>query len=187
MLADCRHINFQGASMRQLLLLAMLAFSLPLVAIATDIIKFDTMYAVDGPFVGGTEVRNVLGDELPWVIKSAKGFLSTNGTLEISVKGLVFSNDPKVPPEKRGTNDEAEFRALVSCITENNDGKISIVKILTNGFPATTTGNSEIKAKITLPELCVAPVVFVMAGSEEKWFSVTGAEMEPKKINKKSK
>ncbi|MBC7537656.1 MAG: hypothetical protein H7281_02450 [Bacteriovorax sp.] len=56
---------------------------------------------------------------------------------------------------------------------------------MTNGFPATTTVNSEMKTKITLPESCVAPVVFVMAGSEEKWFSVTGAEMEPKKINKK--
>lgn len=166
--------------MRKLLLLATLAFSLPMMAMASDIIKFDTMYAVDGPFVGGTEIRNVLGDELPWVIKSAKGFLSTNGKLEISVKGLVFSNDPIVPPEKRGTNDEAEFRALVSCITETDDGKISMTKIMSNGFPATTTGNAEIKTQLTLPTACVAPVIFIMAGSEDKWFAVTGAELEPK-------
>ncbi|MGZ3789662.1 MAG: hypothetical protein ACXVLQ_14125 [Bacteriovorax sp.] len=167
--------------MKKLLMSAILAFSLPMIAMASDILKFDTMYGVDGPFVGGTEIRNVLGDELPWAIKSAKGSLSTNGTLKISVKGLVFSNDPSVPPEKRGTNDEAEFRGLVSCITEGDDGKITFVKIMTKGFPATTTGNSEIEEQIQLPESCVAPIIFIMAGSEEKWFAVTGAELEPKK------
>ena len=31
---------------------------------------------------------------------------------------------------------------------------------------------------MTLPNPCVAPIVFVLAGSEDKWFSVTGFESE---------
>ena len=31
---------------------------------------------------------------------------------------------------------------------------------------------------MTLPNPCVAPVIFVLAGSEDKWFSVTGFEAE---------
>jgi hypothetical protein len=31
---------------------------------------------------------------------------------------------------------------------------------------------------VTLPNPCVAPVIFVLAGSEDKWFSVTGFESE---------
>jgi hypothetical protein len=29
---------------------------------------------------------------------------------------------------------------------------------------------------VTLPNPCVAPVVFILAGSEDKWFAVTGFE-----------
>ena len=48
----------------------------------------------------------------------------------------------------------------------------------TAGFPATPTGNSFIHAKVALPNPCVAPIVMVLAGSEEKWFSLTGFEAE---------
>jgi hypothetical protein len=39
-------------------------------------------------------------------------------------------------------------------------------------------GNSFIDQKLDLPNPCVAPIVFVMAGSEDKWFAVTGFERE---------
>jgi len=35
-----------------------------------------------------------------------------------------------------------------------------------------------IDAHVTLPDPCVASAVFVLAGSEEKWFAVTGFETE---------
>jgi uncharacterized lipoprotein YbaY len=91
---------------------------------------------------------------------------------------LVFSNDDVVPSDKRGTNDEKEFRGMVSCLSETADGKVTTVNVTTSGFPATTSGNSHIRAKIALPKSCVAPIIFVMAGSEDKWFSVTGFESE---------
>ncbi len=63
------------------------------------------------------------------------------------------------PPELIGTNDEPEFRGLVSCLS----------------------GDSFIHAKVELPDPCVAPIIMVVAGSEEKWFAVTGSN--PKRKN----
>jgi hypothetical protein len=155
--------------------MALLPLSVAFAGLGKDILAFSTMYGVDGPFINDSSIRGVLGDELPWSIKSARGSLGTDGRLRISVRGLVFANDPSVPPELRGINDEAQFRGLVSCLTESGK-RIKTVNITTAGFPATRSGDSDIDTFVSLPGQCVAPIVFVLSGSEDKWFSVTGAE-----------
>ena len=147
---------------------------------AEVIVSFEKMYGVDGPFVNHRQIRSVLGDELPWDVASATGSLETDGHLRISVRGLVFANDPSVPARLRGTNDEASFRALVSCMTEATKGRSRVVMVnrVTAAFPATPSGDSDIDTVVTLPKSCVAPIIFVLSGSELKWFSVTGAEGE---------
>ncbi len=141
------------------------------------LVAFTAMYGVDGPFVGHNPIRGVHGDELPWEIKSAVGSLTSDGRLRIRVRGLVFKDDPSVPPELRGINDEKEFRAVVSCLSESDDGtQVTTVNITTGGFPSSREGDSNIDAKVKLPKACVAPIVFVMSGKEDLWFSVTGAE-----------
>jgi hypothetical protein len=146
---------------------------------AAEIISFDVMYGVDGPFIGdANSVRGVEGDELPWAIAgSIKGELETNGHLRIRVRGLVFKDDPSVPPALRGKNDETEFRGLVSCLSEGQSDT-PVVNVTTPGFPATGSGDSTIDAVVELPNPCVAPVIMVLAGSEEKWFAITGFERE---------
>ena len=145
---------------------------------AKKILTFKTMYGVDGPFVGEENpIRDVVGDELPWEIGKSSGSLSTNGRLKISVKGLVFKDDPSVPPDLRGKNDETEFRGLVSCLTEDGD-QVVTSNVVTEGFPANENGNSVIDATVELPNPCVAPIIMVLAGSEDKWFAVTGFEEE---------
>jgi hypothetical protein len=136
------------------------------------------MYGVDGPFLGdANEIRNIEGDEAPWVIRSAHGSLDTTGHLTIQVRGLVFKDDPLVDPDLVGKNDESEFRGLVSCLTEHGDS-VETAHVTTAGFPATETGDSQIDAHVELPNPCVAPIVFVLAGSEDKWFAVSGFEAE---------
>jgi len=137
------------------------------------------MYGVDGPFVGeANAVRDVAGDELPWeILGFARGTLDSHGRLTIFVRGLVFADDPLVPPELVGTNDEAEFRALVSCLTEVGDA-VETANVITEGFPADMQGNSFIRAQVDLPNPCVAPIVMILAGSEDKWFAMTGFESE---------
>ena len=110
--------------MRKALLLAAVITLLPLTTARAEgnkVLSFETMYGVDGPFLNDSSIRGVQGDELPWDIRKAKGTLSVDGHLVIQIKGLVFSNDPSVPPNLRGTNDETSFRALVSCLVENGN------------------------------------------------------------------
>lgn len=145
-----------------------------------SILAFDTMYGVDGPFLGeANAIRGVVGDEAPWTIAHfIKGRLTKSGRLQILVRGLVFKDDPLVPPELVGKNDETEFRGLVSCLTEESETAVGRKNVVTGGFPADVRGNSFIDEKLDLPNPCVAPIVFVMAGSEDKWFAVTGFEHE---------
>jgi hypothetical protein len=144
----------------------------------SKIVSFETMYGVDDGFVKNKAIRGVEGDELPWAVGSAVGSLTVGGHLTVSVRGIVFTNDPEVPPELRGINDETDFRALVSCLVseKKNGKKISTVNVTTAPFPATPTGDSDIDAQLQLPGDCVAPIIFILSGSEDKWFAVTGAE-----------
>jgi hypothetical protein len=68
-------------------------------------------------------------------------------------------------------------RGVVSCLVEQS-GQIVTMNITTDGFPATPSGDSDIDAQLELPEECVAPIVFIIAGSEDKWFAVTGFSSE---------
>ena len=142
------------------------------------ILTFDTMYGVEGQLLGATNaIRGITGDEAPWEIKhSIKGRLDTDGHLIIVVKGLVFADDPLVPPDLVGKNDETTYRGAVSCLTEDPTGAIITTNVFTQGFPSSVSGDSFINAKIDLPSPCVAPIIFVLAGSEDKWFAVTGFE-----------
>jgi hypothetical protein len=144
------------------------------------ILSFDTMYGVEGPLLGeANAIRGVAGDEAPWVIDHfIKGRLDKSGRLVIVVRGLVFADDPLVPPELVGKNDETTFRGEVSCLTEDAQGGIATANVTTQGFPASVRGDSLIDQTLVLPNPCIAPIVFVLAGSEDKWFAVTGFESE---------
>jgi hypothetical protein len=147
------------------------------VAATTKIVSFETMYGVDEAFVKHTQIRGVRGDELPWEVGSAVGSLTVGGHLTASVRGIVFANDPEVPANLRGINDETQFRALVSCLVSDHKGNVATVNVTTQGFAATPAGDSDIDAMITLPSDCVAPIIFILSGSEDKWFAVMGAEI----------
>jgi hypothetical protein len=148
------------------------------------ILRFDTMYAVNGPFVSHVPaqpadptIRDVLDDNLPWQVnRSIRGVLMANGSLKIQVRGLVFADRP---------NDEANFRALVSCQTVENKA-IVVRNVITAPFPTggrhnnpnlIGRGNADIKAHLTLPNPCIAPIVMILNGDGQAgnfWFAVTG-------------
>ena len=135
------------------------------------IMEFDTMVGLP-PALTGTQnpIRGVNGGGLPWAIGSAKGELTRSGYLEVKVEGLVFSAGPNT-----GRNTIPSFRAIVSCLT--SDG--SVVNTITGAFPATLGaateggGNASIQENLTLPQPCIAPIIFVTSPGGA-WFSVTG-------------
>jgi hypothetical protein len=140
------------------------------------LLAFQHMYGVDAPFLeGGPTIGGIPGDEQPGEVRSAIGRLGADGALLLRVRGVVFANDPSVPPDLRGINDETQFRAAVVCTTEEN-GQATQRAVFTSGFPATRSGDSLIHARLTLPSPCIAPIVLVLAGSEDKWFAIDGFE-----------
>jgi hypothetical protein len=74
-----------------------------------------------------------------------------------------------------GSNPISSFRATVSCVQA--DG--TPLNIQTAAFPATTGtaasggGDAEIDTVVTLPQPCIAPIVFVTSPGGA-WFAATG-------------
>lgn len=157
-----------------LLLSALFAGSAsPASAREPKILEFDTMVGTTSDLTGTksqASLRGVNGGGIPWMLTSAHGELTTDGSLEIEVVGLVLAAGANT-----GSNPSAVFRGLVSCL--RSDG--SVVNILTEAFPATTGpaslggGNAKIETTVALPSPCIAPIVFV-TNNGGSWFAVTG-------------
>jgi hypothetical protein len=135
------------------------------------ILEFDSLVGVPPAYTGTQRpIRGVNGGGLPWAIGSSFGELKADGKLEISVQGLVFAAGPNI-----GSNTVGSFRAIVSCLAA--DG--STVNVTTDPFPATTGpaasggGNAEIEAWLSLPQPCIAPIIFVTSPGGS-WFATTG-------------
>jgi hypothetical protein len=137
-----------------------------------DIVDFDTMAPVDGPFVGAsTPVRGLAGGGLPWQLDRARGELRSDGRLEVRVEGLVLARKDPVPANLQGTNPIPQFRAAVSCLTTAQP--VTGETVFTDPFPASPQGDARVKTEVSLPDPCFAPIVFVTSPTNQ-WFAVTG-------------
>jgi len=168
--------------MRKLLAAAIVAALVVLLGVALqstasgsggkDVLEWDVMAPVDGPFVGaGTPVRGLAGGGLPWQIDRARGELRSDGRLEVRVEGLVLARKAPVPPNLQGTNPIPQFRAVVSCLTPASP--VNGENVATDPFPASPQGDARVRTTIALPDPCIAPIVFVTSPTEQ-WFAVTG-------------
>jgi hypothetical protein len=137
------------------------------------ILEFDTMVGVPAGLTGAQSqgpLRGINGGGIPWTLSSASGELSVSGHLEIKVEGLVLAAGANA-----GSNPSATFRGLVSCVTSTG----SFQNILTEPFPATTGpavsggGNAKIETNVSLPQPCIAPIIFVTSATGS-WFAATG-------------
>jgi hypothetical protein len=146
------------------------------------ILEFDTMVGVPKAYTGTlSPIRGVNGGGLPWVIASGRGELSSNGDLEVNVRGLVLDpNDPAViAAGLAGQNPIAQFKVIVSCQTVDTIGNAVIVNTSTAPFPAKTGlaskggGNAHVETHISLPKPCIAPILFVTSPGGA-WFAATG-------------
>jgi len=152
-----------------------LGASAPAGADPGTILKFTTMTPVTGPYVGAANpIRTVPGGGLPWIITAGNGALTSDGHLLVHVRGLVLADQAPVPPALQGTNPVPEFEAIVSCQTISATGAATITNVSTAPFPASTAGNSDINATVSLPHPCIAPIVFVFGAPNVGWFAATG-------------
>jgi hypothetical protein len=136
------------------------------------ILSFGTMIGDPGNGTPADKAKNVIrgysGPDSPWLIQSAQGTLKSNGSLTVTVRGLVLPN---------GTNPVPFFRAALSCQDPTNSTKGKL--FFTKTFPANASGNSDITGTVQLPSECIAPIILitspsVAANPDGFWFSVTG-------------
>ena len=139
------------------------------------ILKFNVMTPVTGPYTGASNpIREVPGGGLPWIITAGTGSLTRDGHVLIHVRGLVLADQAPVPPNLQGTNPIPDFNAIVSCQTIGAGDTATITNVSTGLFPATTAGNSDINARVKLPQPCIAPIVLV-GNPAFGWFAATGS------------
>jgi hypothetical protein len=151
-----------------------LAFSgslAPAQASSPTIYEFTTMVGTPQAFTGTqSPIRGINGGGLPWMLTSAKGELKADGSLELSVTGLVLATGVNA-----GSNPIANFKVIVSCLQSDT----SVKNVSSGLFPATTGpatsggGNAKIETTLSLPQPCIAPLVFVTSPGGS-WFATTG-------------
>jgi len=142
----------------------------------SKILQFNTMVGVPRPYTGAANaIRGIPGGGLPWVIEFASGKLSPDGEVNVMVKGLVIDpNDPAaIAAGRAGTNPSPTFKVIVSCLSKDTAGNPTTVNVSTGLFPADAQGNAHIQDIVSLPQPCIAPIVFV-ASPGGAWFASTG-------------
>ena len=132
-----------------------------------ELLEFDSMTPVTGSAVGAVNDRGITGGGKPWVIASGTGEVDRDGSVHVTVHGLVIPVDPF-----DGTNPVAAFGATVSCVTPHG-----IVNVRTATAPATSTGNATIEGSVALPHPCKHPILFVTSPTGA-WFAMSNLEEE---------
>ena len=96
-----------------------------------------------------------------WVIGHSKAKLRHDGRLDVRVDSLVLTST--------GANPVTTLAASVAC----NGAVIATTAVV----PFSPTGDAEIRATVTLPERCIAPVVLLNPrGIPAVFIGVTGTE-----------
>lgn len=112
--------------------------------------------------VAGQVLLGQQGGGVPWVLDKGDAKLWADGTLEVTVRGLVLATT--------GVNPVATGIATVVCGGGTASASSAAV-------PFSPTGDAVVEAKLTLPDPCLAPVVFFsgVTGNGPRWFAVTGS------------
>jgi hypothetical protein len=131
-----------------------------------NLTDFSSMTPVTGTAVGTVNDRGIKGGGLPWAITSGTGTVSHQGTVDVTVTGLVI-------PVVGNRNPVPLFKATVSCL-----GPEGVVNVSTGTFPASSAGDAHIHAAIALPHPCKQPIIFVTAPTGQ-WFAESNPDTQP--------
>lgn len=143
---------------------------------STLIMRFDTLTPVAGASAGSAStVRGIAGGRLPWIVAAGSGSLSRDDHLLVRIRGLVLASHLSVPQALRGTNPFPAFRVVVSCLSTHPDGTVTITNCSTGDFEASSHGDSDIDARLSLPRPCTEPILLVTGPSGvERWLATAG-------------
>jgi len=129
------------------------------------LLAFDSMKPVTGGAVGTVNDRGITGGGKPWVITAGSGEVDRNGSVHVTVSGLVIPVAPF-----NGTNPVAAFGATVSCVTPHG-----VVNLRTGTAPASAAGDATIDGAVMLPNPCQDPILFVTSPGGA-WFAMSNGD-----------
>ena len=129
------------------------------------LLAFDSMKPVTGGAVGTVNDRGITGGGKPWVITAGSGEVDRNGSVHVSVSGLVIPVAPF-----NGINPVAAFGATVSCVTPHG-----VVNLRTGTAPASAAGDATIDGAVMLPNPCQDPILFVTSPGGA-WFAMSNGD-----------
>ena len=139
---------------------------------AVRLLGFHAVSTVDGPCLGASTAHSeMVGDRLPWTVSEARCSIDSSGQVHAWIRGLVLADDPAVPVDLRGRNDQQRFHLVLTCQTEDLDGSLVSTQVATLGFPATDDGNCQIDAEFSLPDPCVGPVLYITGVDDTVWLA----------------
>jgi hypothetical protein len=116
-------------------------------------------------------IRGVVAGGAPWVVKNGKITLDNNGRLKVRVKGLVIgdgalANGNPVPANLIGT--VAGITTVHAALTCGGPGGgVAFTITPTDGVPIETSGDFDIDADLTIPDVCAQPIVLIRIGTPE--------------------
>jgi hypothetical protein len=125
--------------------------------------------------VPGVTIGNVASGGRPWVISDGHAKLEADGTFKVEVEGLVFPPGTVIGGVNVGGTTGAVRAFAAALVCTQADGTTTVVN--TEPFPATATGDGQIKTRIDVPAVCYAPAVLVRNATNGvlgNWFAVTG-------------
>lgn len=120
----------------------------------------------DGTVLGGLNSCGKI-----WTLASGRAKLSSNGKLQIHIKGLVL-NDPSTGTSNGTPDGVTDVTGVLIC-----GGSGGVVAAQTARVAMPQSGNVWIHARIAVPATCVAPVIAVrevFAGADGGWLAATG-------------
>ena len=146
-----------------------LGLTAPFAAHAGEIIKAGLAACPhDGTMLGGVNSCGKI-----WKLKSGEAQLDSDGKLKVEVKNLVL-NDSTVPPDVNGTADGVS-QVVASLVCSGGGG--ASVAAQTELVPLSKSGDAKIRATVTLPKSCIAPIVIIREFYDGKiggWLAATG-------------
>lgn len=105
----------------------------------------------------GMSIGGVASGGLPWVIGEGEASLSGSGQLQVQVSGLLIANVSGVPSGVAGTTGPVQMVAA-SVVCGGSGGSVAAS---TGGVMFFSGGSAQIQEQVTLPSVCIGPVVLL--------------------------
>jgi hypothetical protein len=107
---------------------------------------FETQLVGSAP---GEHVAGIASSSTQWKVADGEVKVSTNGSIDVEIKGLLFAAGPNINTVGPVTMVDA---SLVCG---------DVVAATTKAFALTTVGNAELHDTIRVPSPCIAPAVLI--------------------------